>query len=501
MSTQLDANRLADIRERVIERSAADMPERVGRYQIRGELGRGGMGIVYDAYDERLDRAVALKVVHPEVLARVGAGDFSARFEREMRATSGLFHPNLVSILDAGIDADVEADDARAYYVMERVVGPSLEERLLERGRLTRDEVLETGAAIARGLAVAHGHGLVHRDLKASNVLLPLEGEPKVSDFGLCNVRGTRVDGGAWLGSAHSMAPEQIRCEQVDASADLFALGSLLVRACTGAEPFRAGSLESHFYRVLHDEPDGIDELDPDLRRLATRLLAKKAEDRPRSAAGVAEEMKALRQEPERARAVSSPPRRHPPTAGRGWIAGVAVALLLAVAAGLAIYSHNELVELETEVSTRWKQVENQLARQNELIPRLLEVTERHVRYENEAIDRLNAALARYRPGAGVPGEAADLQSALLGLLLLADQIPSLGADEHFQGLAYEIAGTKNRIAVERARYNEAVGRFNRRLEQLPWRFVSGSRAPHEFFSPPPERLSEPALEGPSLRS
>jgi hypothetical protein len=270
------------------------------------------------------------------------------------------------------------------------------------------------------------------------------------------------------------MAPEQVRREPVSPATDLFALGAILMRMRSGREPFLASSAESHFYRVLHDAPDGIEELDADLAELVLALLAKDPQDRPASAAAVAERLAAL---------ASSAPE----SAARGWPrirlwpripqgdarrrTSVAVGALVALLAGGAIAVHNELVSLERDLDTRWKQVENQLARQAELIPRLYALTERYVAYEREAREQtLAAALERARA------------------------IPELKADAQFRALSHEIAGTKNRIAVERARYNEAVGLFNRRLEQLPWRLLALGRAPRAFFDPPPELLADPGL-------
>ena len=139
MTPRLDATRRAAIREGALE-AFFELPKRIGRYAIRGELGRGGMGVIYDGFDSNLSRQVAIKVIDVQRLAETGLGDHELhqRFEREMRVTSQLFHPNLVAILDAGI-ARI-GGEPRAYYLMERIEGESLELRLRRAGPMARKE-------------------------------------------------------------------------------------------------------------------------------------------------------------------------------------------------------------------------------------------------------------------------------------------------------------------------------------------------------------------------
>lgn len=465
------------------------MPRRIGRYQVCGELGRGGMGIVYRAHDPELDRTVAIKVIHPAILRGKSPDDFVARFQLEMRATSAIFHPNLVSILDAGTEPFKEG--TRVFYAMEFVDGPSLEERLVGGDPVPRPEALRIGLAIAQGLAVAHAAGLVHRDLKPSNILLPLTSPPKITDFGLCQTSGNDplASSGAMLGSAHSISPEQIRRGEVDAGADLFALGTLLTRLLTGREPFAAGTLPAHLYRVLHDAPDGLDALEPSLRNLVLRLLDKSPENRP-DATTVAEQLEQLLESDSSSPPLAPRARWTSVFPSRGFLA-VAVLLLAGVLGGGAIVAHNELVALESQVDLQWQQVENQLARQHALLPQLLEVTDRYIAYENQALDRL---LADSAPGSISPDLAARIDRSILELLVLGSRVPILRADEQFRNLAFEVAGTANRIAVERARYNETVGEFNRRIEQLPWRWLSGTRSHRAYFDPPDTELIPPVF-------
>ena len=296
MSEGLHPMRRAEIRSGAIE-AFFDLPERIGRYEIRGELGRGGMGVVYDDFDPSLGRAIAVKVIDEARLNQTELADeeLRQRFEREMRATSTLFHTNLVAILDAGF-ADVHGK-ARAYYVMERIEGECLETRLRRAGPMTRQEGLDLAAAVARGLAAVHADGLVHRDLKPSNILIPSRGEAKLTDFGLCQWKLDPLDGqmeNAILGSPHYLAPEQVTREEVDFRADLFGLGAVLVHIFTGAPPFPASSLSEHFGRIISDDPDGLADLDRDIRSLVCKLLSKNPSDRPESAQVVAGQLAEL---------------------------------------------------------------------------------------------------------------------------------------------------------------------------------------------------------------
>lgn len=181
----------------------------------------------------------------------------------------------------------------------------------------------------------------------------------------------------------------------------------------------------------------------------------------------------------------------------KGWIS---MGLLLALLAGAGvshIHLHNRLVALDVAAEAQWKQVENQLQRQHELLPKLATLTKRYVEHEKAVLDSLFASRERY---ASVPTEerptiAAEVDGVLVQALALAERYPELKADQQYRGLALEIAGTKNRIAVERKRYNDVVAHLNTRLRQLPWRLAAGELAPRAFYEVPEEKLAEPELE------
>ena len=192
--SDLDPATLERIRKQALADAEA-MPKKLGRYRVLGELGRGGMGIVYDAFDPVLNRRVAVKVVRSNK-KKHDFRELAERFEQEIRATSQIFHPNLVTLLDAGKDSR----EGTLFYVMERVEGESLETALQRGGKLSRDRALRIAIQIAKGLVAAHSHGLVHRDLKPANILLTSGGGAKIADFGLCHFRDEMANE---VGSTH----------------------------------------------------------------------------------------------------------------------------------------------------------------------------------------------------------------------------------------------------------------------------------------------------------
>jgi LemA protein len=178
-------------------------------------------------------------------------------------------------------------------------------------------------------------------------------------------------------------------------------------------------------------------------------------------------------------------------------VIAVLLVLGLFVSAGLgAVRLRNELIALDVAVETQWKQVENQLARQHELLPKLAAVARTYAGHEKQVFENLAASRARYAGAdpASKPRVASALDGAVVNVLALAERYPELRADQHYRDLAYEIAGTKNRIAVERHRYNELVGLLNARLRQLPWSLVAQGFEAREFYEPPSDQLTEPDL-------
>ncbi|MBL8866293.1 MAG: protein kinase, partial [Planctomycetia bacterium] len=260
--------------------------ERLGRFRIERMLGRGGMGVVYAAADEQLDRRIALKVMAPQLAANPVAKD---RFLREARAAARVEHDNIVPILEVGEDRGIP------FMAMPLLRGRTLDERLGE-GTPNLDEALAIARGTVDGLAAAHDRGLIHRDIKPSNLWLETNDDGsfrrvRLLDFGLAR-QETDADrvtkSGTILGTPAYMAPEQARGEAVDARADLFSLGCVLYRMVTGQNAFRGSDTYSLLTSLAMDRPKAPSELNADiphsLSHLIMGLLEKDAKRRPASA-------------------------------------------------------------------------------------------------------------------------------------------------------------------------------------------------------------------------
>lgn len=256
-----------------MEPLGADDPRVIGTYRLLGRLGAGGMGRVYLGRSAG-GRTVAVKSVH----AQFAADDqFRARFRREVESARRVGGAWTAPVLDADPDAPVP------WVATGYVAGPSLTRAVEDFGPLDGPAVRTLGAGLARALAAVHTHGLVHRDVKPSNVLLTLDG-PLLIDFGIARA----TDGGAALtatgvsvGSPGYMAPEQILGQEVTGACDVFSLGAVLVYAATGAGPFTGDSSAALLYKVVHGDPDLGTALTGELREITTACLAKRPENRP----------------------------------------------------------------------------------------------------------------------------------------------------------------------------------------------------------------------------
>jgi serine/threonine protein kinase len=264
-------------------------PEHLGRlsgYEVTACLGRGGMGVVFKAFDETLNRFVAIKLMAPQWSADVVA---RRRFTREAQAAAAISHAHVVTIHAVG------EWHGRSYLVMEYISGSSLDQRLSERGPLELNEILQIGSQVASGLAAAHAQGLIHRDVKPANIMLE-NGLPRVklTDFGLARaVDDVRLTQHGFLaGTPQYMAPEQAQGERLDRRADLFSLGSVLYALCTGRPAFAGESTVEVIHRVCESTPPPIQELNPNipdwLVEIVARLHAKDASDRFQNASEVA---------------------------------------------------------------------------------------------------------------------------------------------------------------------------------------------------------------------
>lgn len=311
--------------------------ERIGRYRIERELGRGSMSIVYEAFDPHINRHLAVKVLRERY-----ARDLKSRqrFLREARSAGGLSHANIVTVFDVG------QHEGLPYLVMERLRGQSLEEYLEDGGQLETREVLNIGIQLAGALQYAHDRGVIHRDVKPSNIYFdPQSGLVKLVDFGIAAITDAQrssggADGDNIVGTPRYMAPEQIQGHELDGRADLYSLGVVLYRLLAGSAPFQAESMGSLIHQIVHRPPPTLEPQDDntpvDLIDLVNRTLGKDPEARPASGSMVLEELQEIRADMERGLLNTFRGR----SGAWRWPAALGLALVLVLGGGLTWVYH-----------------------------------------------------------------------------------------------------------------------------------------------------------------
>ena len=261
---------------------------RLGHYEILEVIGRGAFGTVLRAFDEKLQRVVAIKVLAPEMAATSPA---RKRFLREARTSAAIRHENVVSI-------HAVEDEPIPYLVMEYIPGKTLQQRLDEHGPLDLQDVLRLGKQIADGLAAAHAQGLIHRDIKPGNILLEggVTERVKITDFGLARTAddASLTQSGLIAGTPMYMAPEQALGHKLDQRADLFSLGSVLYQMISGRPPFRAPTTLAVLKRVAEDQPRPIQEIIPELPSWVCELIGHLHTKNPDNRYGSAQEVSDL---------------------------------------------------------------------------------------------------------------------------------------------------------------------------------------------------------------
>ena len=343
---------------------------RIGRYEVVSALGQGAMGAVYKAVDPLIERTVAIKTIGLQ-LSKAERAEFEERFYREAKSAGRLNHANIVTIYDVGETEDI------AYIAMEYVEGKSLRELLDSGVVLPTELIVRIAGRVANALHYAHENHVVHRDIKPANIMITSNRDVKIMDFGIAQIpTGSRTQLGTVLGSPKYMAPEQVTGQPTDGRTDIFALGVVLYEMLTGATPFNGDNLSAIMYQVLNLDPAPPSTVNPRVPpafdRIVRRALAKRPEDRYRTAREFARDLKQLggapaeaaHRLPARARPANSPTdgaamdepttvllqpgrararpvdtatdaRREKPARGRRRL--VWVALPLAVVAGLAV--------------------------------------------------------------------------------------------------------------------------------------------------------------------
>jgi serine/threonine protein kinase/tetratricopeptide (TPR) repeat protein len=266
----------------------------LGRYRLLERIGEGGMGEVWKAHDDNLDRDVAIKML---LRGTLGNTTTRERFRREALVLSRLSHPGVATIFD------FDSRDGCEFLVMEYVAGGTLQSRIAA-GPLPIDEVLRLGTAIADALDNAHRHGFLHRDLKPGNIAMTLDGHPKILDFGIAmlladnNVAGRITQAGMVLGSLPYMSPEQLTGEECDARTDIYALGVMLFEMLTGQRPFVKERSEALMFAIISNAAQSVRALRPDapeaLDRLIAECLRKDPAQRPLSAAHVGQVLRGI---------------------------------------------------------------------------------------------------------------------------------------------------------------------------------------------------------------
>ena len=273
------------------------MRTHLGKFEIVRPLGQGAMGEVYLARDPGLGREVAIKTIRPALIGEAAGGDLRDRFAREAKAAGLLHHPNVVTVFEFGTDGEV------LYLVMEYVPGDDLATLML-RDELTPSDLLEVLAQVCEGLAQAHKHGIIHRDIKPTNVMVLREDGglcAKVMDFGVAKITGGDLtQTGQVVGTLAYMAPEYLRTGQAQPASDLFSVGVMLHEGLSGERPFRGGTTGAMVYTIIHDEPAPLEDtvfdgVSPSVKALTSRLLAKDPDLRFSSAGEAAKALRAAK--------------------------------------------------------------------------------------------------------------------------------------------------------------------------------------------------------------
>jgi len=269
--------------------------QKIGRYEIIEELGRGAMGVVYRARDTEIGRVVALKVILTANASPQDIQKYKQRFKREAQAAGRLSHPGIVTIHDIAED-----ETGQPYIVMEFVEGRPLNLLLGPTARLPLELLLDIGIQVAQALDFAHRNGVVHRDIKPPNILVTPDGHAKIADFGIARMQGTELtQEGTSLGTPSYMSPEQFRGGLIDGRSDIFSLGAVLYWMFTGQKPFPGDTVTITSFQIAFENPVlpsvAKTDLPKDLDDIVTRCLAKAPENRYASCGDLAADLDAVK--------------------------------------------------------------------------------------------------------------------------------------------------------------------------------------------------------------
>jgi serine/threonine protein kinase len=257
--------------------------KKIGKYKILGTLGKGGMGIVYKGLDPDIEREVAIKTIRFDTLSEgVEREELLTRVIREAKAAGRLNHPNIITIYDVIRDKDL------TYIVMQYVDGSNLQ-AMIESGKTySPREIIDILKPVAEALDFAHRGGIVHRDIKPANILIDNTGKPFLADFGVARIEtSTLTQAGTTVGTLSYMSPEQVKGQTVDKRSDIFALGVILYELLAGKKPFGGDNMSTVVYRIVHEEPERLTDINKDLppayESVVRKALAKNPDDRYQS--------------------------------------------------------------------------------------------------------------------------------------------------------------------------------------------------------------------------
>ncbi len=337
--------------------------KQVGRYLIKGLIGRGGMASVFKAHDPGIGRDVAIKFLHASFCADE---DYRARFLQEARAAGGLSHQNIVTVHDVG---EIEG---RPYMAMELLEGEPLNEVMSKGAQLAVRDVIVIGIQLAKALGYAHRRGIVHRDIKPGNIMLQRRDMSiRVTDFGIAHVdspdaeQRTRV--GDVLGTPQYMSPEQTRGEKLDGRSDLFSTGILLYQLLTGKRPFQGDTLIAVAVRIANESPEPIEKLRPEVptsvRRVIDRCLSKLPEKRFQTGEELAEALTRVLVEYDAAEKAKDTPRFVPLRVKWAGMMALIVAIVMAVAG--AVITQRQYAAMLSQVTDNGAALARFIAVQN----------------------------------------------------------------------------------------------------------------------------------------
>ena len=267
-------------------------PEKIAKYEIKRRIGRGSMGVVYEAFDPFVQRTVAIKVAHsqedqePSITQKVRESFFA-----EVYSAGRMHHPSVIGVYDAGQEGDFN------YIVMEYVDGVTLQDYVVGDKKLTPNQVVDVIYQCAKGLDYVHRQGVIHRDLKPGNIMLSNEGEVKIMDFSIAHIDvGAGGQAGDVLGSPMYMPPEQVSEEKrLVAQSDIYSLGASMYALLAKKAPYKASSLDSLLYQIANLDPEPLHEINPDIPEhvveIVNKAMKKIIYDRHESAQVLADEL------------------------------------------------------------------------------------------------------------------------------------------------------------------------------------------------------------------